>query len=51
MAKNTEQVCLCDDDAELFKSACKKYKMKKSALLNKIVSGWLFDNKISLIEK
>jgi len=51
MGKNTEQVCLSDEDAILFKKAYIKYKMDKSALLNEIIHAWLFANKLKLEEK
>lgn len=46
MGKNTKQVCLSDEDAELFESARKKYDMKESSLLKEIIHAWLFANKL-----
>lgn len=51
MGKNTIQVCLSDDDAELFKKAKQKYNMDKSALLKEIIHSWLFSNKLQLEDK
>lgn len=51
MGKNTEQICLKEEDSKLFERAVKKYSMKKSALLNEIVHAWLFANKLKLDEK
>jgi hypothetical protein len=51
MAKNTEQICLKEEDARLFEKAVKKYGMKRSALLKEIVHAWLFANKLSLEKK
>jgi len=51
MGKNTEQVCLSDEDADLFNKAYIKYNMDKSALLKEIIHAWLFSNKLKLNEK
>lgn len=51
MGKNTEQVCLNDEDAKLFRKAYKKYKLDRSTLLNEIIHAWLFANKLKLQEK
>jgi len=51
MAKNPIQVCLCDEDAKLFKKAVEKYEMDKSPLLKEIIHAWLFSNKLKLEEK
>jgi len=51
MGKNTKQVCLSDEDAELLKKALKKYKMKESPFLKRIISDWLFANKLQLQNK
>lgn len=48
MGKNTKQVCLSDEDAELFEKAKEKYDMKESTLLARIVSDWLFSIKLQL---
>ncbi len=51
MGKNTKQVCLNDEDYELFEKAVKRYKMKESALLKEIIHSWLFQNKLQLQNK
>lgn len=51
MGKNTKQVCLNDEDARLFEKAVRKYNTKKSTLLTRIVSNWLFDRRLELEEK
>ncbi len=51
MGKNTKQVCLNDEDSELFEIAVKKYDMKESALLKEIIHSWLFSNKLLLQNK
>ena len=51
MGKNTKQICLSDEDAELFEKAVKKYDMKESTLLKKIIGSWLFSVKLQLEEK
>jgi len=51
MGKNTKQICLSEEDAELFEKAVKKYGIDKSKLLNEIVHAWLFANKLKLEEK
>lgn len=48
MAKNPKQVCLSDEDSELFEIAKEKYKMGNSELLNEIIHSWLFSNKLQL---
>lgn len=51
MAKNPKQVCLSDEDARLLKIALKKYNMKESPFLKRIISDWLFSNKLQLEQK
>ena len=40
-----------DEDFELFKIACKKYKMGDSELLKEILHAWFFSNKLILRAK
>ncbi len=51
MGKNTKQVWLNDEDAELLEKALKKYKMSESAFLKRIISDWFFSNKLQLQDK
>lgn len=51
MGKNTKQVCLSDEDAELLEKALKEYNMPESAFLKRIISDWLFANKLKLQDK
>ena len=51
MGKNTKQVCLTEDDSNLFEIAVKKYGVGESKLLKEIVHAWLFANKLKLEEK
>lgn len=51
MGKNTKQVCLNDEDAKLLEKALQKYNMGESPFLNRIISDWLFENKLKLEEK
>jgi hypothetical protein len=51
MGKNTKQVCLTDEDAKLLEKALEKYDMDVSAFLKRIISDWLFANKLHLQDK
>ncbi len=51
MGKNTKQVCLSDEDAELLEKAIKEYDMPESAFLKRIISDWFFANKLQLNNK
>ena len=51
MGKNTKQVCLSDEDAELLEKALKEYNMPKMAFLKRIISDWLFANKLKMQDK
>lgn len=39
------------DDKKLFEKAVKKYGMGKSELLKRIISNWLFENKLQIGNK
>ena len=51
MGKNTKQVCLNDEDSQLLEEAIKKYNMPESTFLKRIISDWLFQNKLQLENK
>ena len=44
------QICfvLKEDDLNMLKKAIKKYKLGQSELVRKIISNWLFENKLNL---
>lgn len=52
MSQKPNQLCfsLDKENRDLLKIAEKKYNLSRSKLLNKIIEGWLFSNKLNLIE-
>ena len=42
---------MSDEDAELLEKALKEYNMPESAFLKRIISDWLFANKLKLQDK
>ena len=44
-------VYLSEGDKELFEIAVKKYGIGKSELARTIISGWLFNNRLQILDK